>query len=317
MTTDTIFTDMLEGKLTHDDIASYLTTLADRGETADDIVSAARALRQYVSGFTAPAGAIDCCGTGGDGRHTLNISTATAFVLAACGVPVAKHGNRASSSKCGAADVLEHLGINLDAPIATLENALAQTKFCFLMAPLHHRAMAHVAPVRKALGRRTIFNLVGPLSNPAHVKHQMVGVYAPAWLMPMAQALKALGSKTGWVVHGDGMDEITLSGQTHVAMLHTDGKITEQVLSAADFGLNTINPADIIGDDAAYNARALIGLLEGQKSAYRDTVLANAAGVLVMMGITDNLKNGVFMAAQNIDNGAAYAVFTAYKDMVA
>jgi anthranilate phosphoribosyltransferase len=185
------------------------------------------------------------------------------------------------------------------------------------MAPLHHRAMAHVAPVRKALGRRTIFNLVGPLSNPAQVKHQMVGVYAPEWLIPMAEALKALGQKTAWVVHGDGMDEITLTGQTHVAMLQADGTIMQQVLTPTDFGLPATHPADITGDDAAYNGRALMALLEGQNSAYRDMVLANAAGVLVMMNKADTLKNAVTLAANAIDDAAALHVFKTYKDMVA
>ncbi len=315
--TEAMITDMLSGKLEHADIAYYLTSLADRGETVSDIVGAARALRRHVNGFVAPATAVDCCGTGGDGRHTLNISTATAFVVAACGVPVAKHGNRASSSKCGAADVLEALGVNLEASIDVLEDALAKIKFCFLMAPMHHRAMAHVAPVRKALGRRTVFNLVGPLANPANVKRQMVGVFAQQWVRPMAEALKALGSTSAWVVHGDGMDEISLTGETHVAMLSADGSITEQILTASDFGLEPINADDLTGADATFNARALMEFLQGKHSAYRDTVLANAAAILMMTGNAENLKDAVSKAAQVIDSGAALTVFNTYQDMVA
>lgn len=304
---------MLRGERDHADIAYFLTTLADRGETVEEIVGAARALRRHVSGIFAPADAIDCCGTGGDGRHTLNVSTAVAFVVAACGVPVAKHGNRASSSKCGAADVLEAMGVRIDAPFDKLEASLRDTNFCFLMAPLHHAAMANVGPVRKALGRRTIFNLLGPLANPANVKRQMVGVFAQQWVKPMAEALKALGSKGAWVVHGDGMDEIALSGETMVAALSPTGEIAHFTLTNTDFGLPKIAPEALTGGDAAFNAAALKDLLAGKKNPYRDTVLANAAAALCMAGAATSLKEGVAKAAKAIDEGHAEKILTDYK----
>ncbi|MBU6235165.1 MAG: anthranilate phosphoribosyltransferase [Alphaproteobacteria bacterium] len=308
---------MLKGEREHADIAYFLTSLADKGETVEEITGAARALRKHVSGIFAPATAIDCCGTGGDGRHTLNVSTAVAFVVAACGIPVAKHGNRASSSKCGAADVLEALNVPLDTSLDKLEDALRKTNFCFLMAPLHHRAMANVAPVRKALGRRTVFNLLGPLANPANVKRQMVGVFAQSWVTPMAEALKALGSKGAWVVHGDGMDEISLSGPTAVAMLDAAGNIANMTLTHADFGLPKAKSEELTGGDARFNADALMDLLEGGPGTYRDTVLANAAGALCMAGAAPSLRDGVAMAAAAIDEGRAKNILFSYRDMVA
>lgn len=314
--TEAAIGEMLAGHTAPADIIKFLVTLADRGETVPEIVGAARALRRHVSGIISPPDAIDCCGTGGDGRHTLNISTAVALVVAACGVPVAKHGNRASSSKCGAADVLEALDIPLEVRIEKLEDALAQTKFCFLMAPLHHRAMAHVAAARKSLGRRTIFNLLGPLANPASVRRQMVGVFAPAYIRPMAEALRMLGSKSAWVVHGDGMDEISLSGPTNIAILGKDGTITEQTLTHASFGLPEVNADDLRGDDADYNAKALAALLNGKRDAYRDTVLANTAAVLAMAGNAPDLLAGVAMAAAAIDEGRALNILNQYRTRV-
>lgn len=314
--TEAEIASMLAGTRDAVDIASFLTELAERGETVEEITGAARALRKHVSGIFAPVNAIDCCGTGGDGRHTLNISTAVAFVVAACGVPVAKHGNRASSSKCGAADVLEALDVPLDVPLEKLESALRDTNYCFLMAPLHHRAMANVGPVRKALGRRTIFNLVGPLANPANVKRQMIGVYAQSWVKPMAEALKALGSKGAWVVHGDGMDEIALSGPTSVAVLDATGNIAQLDLTHLDFGLPKVDAEAITGGDAQFNADALLYLLEGEPSAYRDTVLANAAAALAMAGEVANLKDGVTKAADAIDQGHAMKVLFEYREYV-
>ncbi len=315
MNTEDAINAMLAGDMPEKDMAAFLTALADRGETVDDIVGAARALRKHVTGLIAPGDAIDVCGTGGDGLHTLNISTAVAFVVAACDVPVAKHGNRSSSSRCGAADVLEKLNVPLDVSFDALEDALDNIGFCFLMAPLHHRAMAHVAPVRRALGRRTVFNLLGPLANPAAVRRQMVGVYAKDRVRPMAEALMALGSTAAWVVHGDGMDEISLSGPTHVAMLQ-NGVITETTLTNADFGLPAIAQADITGGDAAVNAKALSELLGGVQSPYRDTVLANAAAALVMTGAAHDLKDGVSRAARALDEGLARDILDDYRSLV-
>lgn len=316
MTTEDAINAMLAGQMSQPDMAKFLTELADRGETVEDLVGAARAMRKHVSGLVAAADAIDCCGTGGSGRHTLNISTAVALVVAACGVPVAKHGNRSPTNPSGSADVLEALDIPLDADFDHLEEALDTVGFCFLMAPLHHRAMAHVAPVRKDLGRRTIFNLLGPLANPANVQRQMVGVPAPQWLLPMAQALKALGCKGAWVVHSDGLDEITLTGPTFVAALDKSGNIKEFTLNPDDFGLPPTSREGIRGGDAQYNALALRNLLEGSHSPYRDTVVANAAGALVMTGNVKNLKDGVIKAVNAIDNGDALDVLNAYRNHI-
>lgn len=316
MTTETTISDMLAGKQSQSDMAAYLTALSDRGETVDDIVGAAKALRRHVTGLYAPADAIDCCGTGGGTYHTLNISTAVALTVAACGIPVAKHGNRSSTSPCGAADVLEALNIPLDVSFDKLEEALDNVGFCFLMAPLHHRAMAHVAPVRKSLGRRTIFNLLGPLANPANVNRQLVGVYAAQWVRPMAEALKTLGSKSAWVVHGSGLDEITLSGETNVAILDAHGTITEKILTPKNFDLPPIAPDAIAGGDADFNARALQRLLEGEHGPYRDTVMANAAAALVMAGDAKTLPEGVAKARDVLEDGHALDILNEYREHV-
>lgn len=316
MNTESVINDMLSGKMPEDQIERYLVDLSARGETVDDLVGAAKALRKHVTGLVAPADAIDCCGTGGDGRQTLNISTAVAFVVAAAGVPVAKHGNRSASSQSGAADVLEALDVPLDVSFDHLEEALDTVGFCFLMAPLHHRAMAHVAPVRKKIGRRTIFNLLGPLANPASVRRQMVGVFAPEWVMPMAQALQKLGLETAWVLHGNGMDEVTLDGPTTVAVLEK-GVITEKTLQPEDFGLPRMPSTEVIrGADATYNAKKLRALLEGEHSPYRDIVLANAAAALVMAGMAKDLKDGVAKAANVIDDGHALDILNDYRQHV-
>lgn len=223
-------------------------------------------MREKATPVRAPHDAVDCCGTGGDGTATYNISTAVALVCAAAGVPVAKHGNRAASSRSGAADVLERLGVNLDAPKERLEAALHEMNFAFLMAPHHHSAMKHVAPVRKKLGRRTIFNLLGPLSNPAGTKRQLIGVYDEKWLVPMAEALRNLGTEKAWLVHGsDGMDEITVTGGTRIALLE-NGNITEKTLMPEDFGLTTSPAETLRGGDPADNAAALSALLAGEKA---------------------------------------------------
>lgn len=303
---------MMDGAVSVEDIKEYLTILSKRGETVDEIMGAAMVLRQKVLGIDAPPDAVDCCGTGGDHSSTYNISTAVAFVVASCGVPVAKHGNRAASSKSGAADVLEAVGVNLNLDKQQCEEALRRFNFCFLMAPHHHQALKPLAAIRKELGFRTIFNLMGPLANPAGTKRQLVGVFDRKWVVPIAEVLYKLGTEKAWVVHGsDGLDEITLTGETYCAKLD-HGRITEHILTPDDFGLSIINAADIRGGDAAENAIALRSLLNGKPSAYRDIVVANAAAVLVIAGHATELKEGVALASKAIDDGRALSVLTQY-----
>ena len=298
-------TQIMDGKIAHEDIAAFLLGLSKRGETVEELTGAARVMRAKALSIRAPEGAVDCCGTGGDMSGTYNISTAVAIVAAACGVPVAKHGNRSSSSKSGAADVLEALGVNLDAPQEKLEQALKKFNFAFLMAPRHHQAMKHVMPVRKSLGVRTIFNLLGPLSNPAGTKHQLIGVYDRKWVLPLAQTLKNLGTVSAWVVHGsDGLDEITTTGETYVAKLK-EGVITEATVSPDDFGVMHSSPESLKGGEARQNAAALIYLLEGGQNAYRDIVIANTAAVLNIAGKSHDLKQVAEIATTAIDSGKA------------
>lgn len=307
-------TDIMNGNVGDDDIIAFLLALSSKGENVAEITGAARVLREKVSSVKAPIDALDCCGTGGDNSGTYNISTAVAMVLAACGVPIAKHGNRAASSKSGAADVLEALGLNLDVPHEALEQALKEFRFAFLMAPNHHKSMRHVAKIRKEIGQRTIFNLLGPLANPANTRYQLMGVYDKAWVKPIAETLQKLGTKRAWVVHGsDGMDEITLTGKTHIAIVDEDQeKIVTKTISPKDFGLPTCKAEDLQGGDAEDNAKALRAVLEGGKSAYRDIVLANAAAGLVVHGSAKNLKEGVAKAAEAIDSGFAWQNFCDY-----
>lgn len=305
---------LMRGTVPDQDAAAFLTALHTRGETADEIAGAARALRSMATTIDAPKGAIDCCGTGGDGLKTYNISTAVALIAAACGVPIAKHGNRSATSQTGAADILEKIGINLSLDKATLESALKTLNFCFLMAPHHHAAMKNVASVRKSLPHRTIFNLLGPLANPAGTKKQLIGVFDQKWLEPMASALQSLGSDQAMIVHGsDGLDEITLTGETHIALLK-NGTITRVTLLPQDFGLETIALDDIRGGDADHNAAALMDLLNGKHSAYRSIVLANAAAVLQLHDDRP-LKDGVLAAANAIDMGRALNVLEQYKEI--
>ncbi len=297
-------TQIMEGQVADDALSAFLLNMAERGETVEELTGAARVMRQKAAGVKAPYGAVDCCGTGGDKSGTYNISTAVALVAASCGVPVAKHGNRASSSKSGAADVLEVLGVNLDAPQEQLEQALQTLHFAFLMAPNHHKAMKHVSAVRKKLGTRTIFNLLGPLSNPAGTRHQLLGVFDKKWVVPMAETLKNLGTKTAWVVHGsDGLDEITTTGPTYIATLDHEGHIEEKTVTPDDFGLKTAEPEKLLGGDADENAKALRAVLEGQKCAYRDIVIANTAAVLTLHGAADDLLTGAQKAAEALDQG--------------
>jgi anthranilate phosphoribosyltransferase len=309
-------TMIMDGDVEEVNIASFLTTLAKRGETIDEITGAAKALRQKVRAFTPAPHAIDCCGTGGDGVGTYNISTAVAFVCASYGIAMAKHGNRAASSKSGAADVLEALGVNINAFAEVQNSALTEIGFCFLMAPLYHDAMRHVASVRKSLGFKTIFNLLGPLSNPAGTKRQLIGVFDSKWLTPMAQTLDRLGTTDAWLVHGhDGLDEITQTDKTDLVILK-NGAITKHVLSPASFGLPECKAEDLKGGDAQHNAIALLDLLNGTKSAYRDIVVANSAAIMALHDgkDPDTLAHYARIAESLIDSGKALDILNRTKE---
>ena len=299
------FGALFDGAATPAQIGGLLMAMRVRGETVDEIAAAARAMRARMHRVTAPDGAIDIVGTGGDGKGTLNISTAAAFVVAGAGVPVAKHGNRNLSSKSGSADALTHLGLNVMVPAALAEAALAGCGICFMMAPMHHPAMRHVGPARAELGTRTIFNILGPLTNPAGVRAQLTGAFSPQWLRPMAETLRALGSTRAWLVHGgDGTDELSIAAPSRVAELK-DGEVREFDISPEDAGL-PVHPFEaIIGGEPAENAAALRALLDGAKGAYRDAVLLNAAAALVVAGRAADLRMGVEMAREAIDSGAA------------
>jgi len=299
------FDIMMSGDATPAQMGGFLMALRVRGETVEEITGAATVMRGKMATIARPEGAIDICGTGGDGSGTYNISTASQFVVAACGVPVAKHGNRAASSKSGASDVLEALGVNIEADFALVEKALVEAGTCFLMAQRHHSAMRHVGPTRVELGTRTIFNLLGPLSNPAKVKHQLIGVFAPEWIEPLAEVLRDLGHERAWVVHGaGGLDEVSTLGPTQVAALDA-GKITTFEITPADAGLPTAKLADLVGGDREQNAAALRALLEGKPGAYRDIVLLGSAAALIVAGKVPDLQAGAVMAAEAIDSGRA------------
>lgn len=302
------FGAMLDGRIPDEDIARFLIELSDRGETATEIAGAARAMRERLVPVDAPANAIDVCGTGGDGHHTLNVSTAVSLVVAACGVPVAKHGNRAASSKAGAADTLEALGLNLDRAAETAEATLSDIGICFLFAGRHHPAMGRIMPIRRAIGRRTIFNLMGPLANPARVRRQLIGIARPAYVPIYADALARLGSDNSLIVSGDeGLDELSLAGGNEVAVVTADGYIMQRV-SAADAGLQSSPVEAIRGGDPAHNAAALRRLLLGEEGPYRDAVLFNAAGALLLAGEVADWRSGVEEAAEAIDKGLAKAL---------
>jgi anthranilate phosphoribosyltransferase len=302
------FGAMLDGAPSDDEIARFLVALSDRGETAAEIAGAARAMRARLIPVAAPANAIDVCGTGGDGHHTLNVSTAVALVVAACGVPVAKHGNRAASSKAGAADTLEALGLNLDRALETAEETLADLGIGFLFAGKHHPAMGRIMPIRKQLGRRTIFNLMGPLANPAGVKRQLVGIARPAYVPIYAEALARLGTERSFVVSGDeGLDELSLAGGNEVAQVE-DGGVRMTRVDAADAGLANAPVEAIRGGDPQHNAAELRKLLAGERGSYRDAVLFNAAGALLVAGEVDSWAAGAEEAAEAIDKGLANAL---------
>jgi anthranilate phosphoribosyltransferase len=298
---------LMSGDATPAQIGGFLMALRTRGETVPEIVGAVRAMRAKMLRVESPAGAVDTCGTGGDGAGTLNISTGAAIVTAAAGVPVAKHGNRAASSKTGAADVLHALGVNIEADMTLVKEALWRANICFMLAPRHHSAMRHVGPARVELGTRTIFNLMGPLSNPAGTKRQLVGVFGQQWIVPLAEVLGRLGTERAWIVHGsDGLDEITTTSTTHVAELK-DGRIRQFEVTPEAAGLARAKPADIKGADAATNAAAITELLAGRPSPYRDIVLLNSAAALVVAGKAEDLKAGAAMAAKAVDSGSAKA----------
>ncbi|PZO66637.1 MAG: anthranilate phosphoribosyltransferase [Paracoccus denitrificans] len=301
------FGALFDGTATPAQIGGLLMAMRVRGETVDEIAAASRAMRARMHKITAPDGAIDIVGTGGDGKGTLNISTATAFVVAGADVPVAKHGNRNLSSKSGSADVLTHLGINVMATPELSARALADHGICFMMATVHHPAMRNVGPARTELGTRTIFNLLGPLTNPAGVRAQLTGAFSAHWLRPMAEVLANLGSTRAWLVHGgDGTDELSIAAPSRVAQL-LDGAVTEFDISPEDAGLPVHPFSEIVGGDPAQNAVALRALLDGQTGAYRDAVLLNAAAALFVAGKAQDLREGVEIARTSLDSGAAKA----------
>jgi anthranilate phosphoribosyltransferase len=301
------FDRMMSGDATPAQMGGFLMALRVRGETVAEITGAARTMRAKAAHITAPAGAIDTVGTGGDGIGTFNISTAAALVVAGCGVPVAKHGNRAFSSKSGAADILAALGVNIDAEADVVERAITEAGIGFLMAPRYHGAMRHVGPTRVELGTRTIFNILGPLSNPAGAKRQLVGVFAPSWVRPVAEVLGKLGSERAWVVHGDGLDELTTTGTTLVAELK-DGKVSTFEVTPEDAGLPRARLDDIKGGDPTANAAHMTRLLDGGRGPLRDIVLLNSAAALIVAGRARDLRHGVDQAADAIDEGKARRV---------
>jgi len=299
------FDVILSGSATPSQLGGFLMALRVRGESIAEVTAAVSTMRDKMVPVDAPEGAIDIVGTGGDNSGSYNISTCTAIVTAACGVPVAKHGNRSLSSKSGAAEALAELGVNIDATPETISECIHKVGIGFMFAPLHHAAMKHVGPTRMELGTRTIFNLLGPLSNPARVKRQMAGVFARKWVEPLAHALKELGSEKAWVVHGsDGMDEITTTGPTYVCELK-DGGFTSFEISPADVGLSVSKPEDLKGGLPSENAKALREVLAGARNAYRDIVLFNSAASLLVSDKVDNLKAGVETAESALDSGAA------------
>ncbi|MDE4096336.1 anthranilate phosphoribosyltransferase [Phaeobacter gallaeciensis] len=300
------FTLLFEGEATPSQMGGLLMALRTRGETVDEYAAAAAVMRSKCNPVKAPKGAIDIVGTGGDGKGTLNISTATAFVVAGAGTVVAKHGNRNLSSKSGAADALGQMGIQVMVGAEVVEKSLKEAGIGFMMAPMHHPAIAHVMPTRQELGTRTIFNILGPLTNPAGVKRQLTGAFSRDLIRPMAETLGQLGSERAWLVHGsDGTDELTITGVSWVSALEEDGSIRDVELHPEDAGLPVHPFEDIIGGTPEENAIAFRALLDGQPSAYRDAVLLNSAAALVVAGDAEDLREGVAKAAHSIDSGAA------------
>ena len=309
------FEDMLSGEVTPSQIGAFLMALRVRGETVEEITGAVTAMRRKMLTVAAPADAIDIVGTGGDGAGTYNVSTLASLITAACGVPVAKHGNRAASSKSGASDVLGALGVAIGITPAQVEACINGAGIGFMMAQTHHAAMRHVGPARVELGTRTIFNILGPLSNPANVKYQVIGTFSQALLEPMANVLKNLGSKRVWLVHGsDGLDELTTTGPTNVTALE-NGSIRSFEVTPADAGLPVAKAADLKGGDPTHNAAALIAVLDGVRSPYRNIAVFNTAAALVVAGKAENLKQAAALAGEAIDSGRAKAVLAKLVDV--
>lgn len=307
----TAFGILFEGEATPSQIGGFLMALRTRGETVDEYAAAAAVMRAKCHAVSAPAGAMDIVGTGGDGKNTLNISTATAFVVAGAGVTVAKHGNRNLSSKSGASDALIQMGLNVMVGPKVVEKALNEAGIGFMMAPMHHPAIAHVMPTRAELGTRTIFNILGPLTNPAGVKRQLTGAFSRDLIRPMAETLGQLGSEKAWLVHGsDGTDELTITGVSWVSALK-NGQVTDFEINPEDAGLPIHPFEDIIGGTPEKNARDFNALLDGVQNAYRDAVLLNSAAALVVADVATDLKQGVEMAQTSIDSGAARDKITA------
>ena len=300
------FQILFHGDATPAQIGGFLMALRTRGESVDEYAAAASVMRSNCNKVGAPLGAMDIVGTGGDGKGTLNISTASAVVVAGAGVTIAKHGNRNLSSRSGAADALDKLGVATMLKADQVEKVLKETGICFMMAPMHHPAMAHVGAVRTELGSRTIFNILGPLTNPAGVKRQLTGAYSKNLIRPMAETLLELGSEKAWLVHGgDGTDELSISGVSWVVMLQEDGKINEAEIHPEDFGISPHSFQSILGGTPEENARAINALLAGEVSAYRDAVLLNSAAALLIAGRTDNKTEAVEIARESIDSGEA------------
>ncbi|MFN3169359.1 MAG: anthranilate phosphoribosyltransferase [Hyphomicrobiales bacterium] len=308
---ETTFAHIMSGDLTSAQIAAFLIALKVRGESIDELVGAVSVMRSKMMpvNLSEPLAseAMDIVGTGGDGKGSYNVSTATALTVAACGVPVAKHGNRAVSSQSGAADVLKELGVNIDIGPDQIATCIEKVGIGFMFAPMHHSAMKHVGPTRAELGQRTIFNLIGPLSNPAGAKRQLIGVYDERWLVPIAETLKALGSETAWVVYGiDGMDEITTTGITHLAKLE-EGDVSLAAIDPRDHGIDLVDERELVGGDAAHNARALRDVLAGEQGAYTEIVLMNAAAALCVAGAATTLDKGIIKARDVLSSGKAMA----------
>jgi len=300
------FAACLRGEPSPAQVGAALTAMRMRGETLGEIVACARAMRRAAVQIEPPYPTIDVCGTGGDGLHTLNISTAVGFVAAGGGLKVAKHGNRALSSKSGGADVLRELGVDIAMPADRQLQALDEAGICFMFAPAHHGAMRHVSPIRLELGFRTIFNLLGPLTNPAGSKRQVVGVFAERWVSRVAEALGELGTERAWVVHGSGLDEMTTTGETSVAEIR-DGQVRLFTVTPEAVGLTRVGLSDLTGGSPKQNAKALRKLLAGEKGAYRDIVLLNAAAAFLVADKVETLRDGVELAGAVIDDGRAQA----------
>jgi len=310
------FGTIMAGEATPAQIAGMLMAMRVRGETVSEMTGAVRAMRARMTAVEVPEGAIDLVGTGGDAAGTLNISTAAALVVAGCGVPVAKHGNRALSSRAGASDVLTALGVNTEVPLDRLPRVIREAGICFLMAPRHHAALRHAAGPRMELATRTIFNLVAPLTNPARVRRQMTGAFAPQWLRPMAETLARIGSEHAWLVHGQGLDELTVAGPSQVVELK-DGALREFEVTPEQAGLPRHPVESLRGGEPAENAEALVALLRGEAGGYRDCVVLNAAAALIVAGRVPDLRAGAALAAESIGSGAALRALERLRSLTA